>query len=123
MGIEHAEKKTGRQGTTVKAKYNKPSEMSGSHRHRGGFHEKSESPSVHGNWGAKISTQTGGHGILNTPTSQDTGLMALGQILAQKTQAPIQGRHMEPAPRVLEAIEILPHAQAAPSQRGATTQH
>jgi hypothetical protein len=27
---------------------------------------------------------------------------------------------MEPAPRVLEAIEILPHAQAAPSQRGAT---
>ena len=29
----------------------------------------------------------------------------------------------EPAPRVLEAIEILPHAQAAPSQRGATTQH
>jgi hypothetical protein len=27
---------------------------------------------------------------------------------------------VESAPRVLEAIEILPHAQAAPSHRGAT---
>ena len=84
MGIEHVENKTGRQGTTVKATNNIPSKMRGSHRQRGGFHERNESPSVDGNWGSANTTQKVGEEVQTTSTPQDTGVMVTDQLLRKE---------------------------------------
>jgi hypothetical protein len=83
-GITDKATKKGRQGTTEKVENNLPSEISGLRSHRGGFHDKREKPSPHGNGGSNTSNQTRGTGAQKTLTPQDTGFTALGQILKKE---------------------------------------
>jgi hypothetical protein len=45
-----------------------------------GQHLHSERPSADGNWGSVENTQTVGKGVQTTPTPQDTGVTATGQL-------------------------------------------